>query len=61
MSNYLVLVYDKNDNKMGQPKQIKKIPYSDKEEAMEFVLSLNPTEQYEVYKEFFLSVEEEEA
>lgn len=59
MSNYIVIKYDEKDNNYDNPTHIEKLHYSDKEDVMQYVLSLSSKDKYEIYKEVYLEVQEE--
>ena len=61
MSNYIVITYDEKDEHYAEPKHIERIHYSKKEDVMKYILDLRPKVKYEIYKEVYLDITEEEA
>lgn len=61
MKNYLVITYDEKDNNCDSPNEITKLHYKEPKDVINFIYNLKPKTKYEVYKEIYLEITEEEA
>ena len=58
MKNYLVITYDEKDQNRENPIEVRKLFYQEPADVMNFI---NPKKKYEIYKEIYLEITEEEA